>query len=90
MATLAEYAERFRNIKLERRQGILQVQLHTRGGPLKWAARDHQSVHAQLGDAFYQIAIRYTHSVLTLELKRRLLNDLGHGFALESLAALSM
>jgi enoyl-CoA hydratase/carnithine racemase len=55
MASLKQYADRFRNIKFERRDGILQMQLHTRGGPLMWAARNDESVHAQLGDAFYQV-----------------------------------
>jgi enoyl-CoA hydratase/carnithine racemase len=35
------------------------------------------------------LALRYAHSVLTQDIKRRLLNDLGYGFGLESLAALT-
>lgn len=54
MPRLAQYADRYPNIKLERRDGILQVTLHTRGGPLKWGALE-TSVHNQAGDAFYQI-----------------------------------
>jgi enoyl-CoA hydratase/carnithine racemase len=56
MAELDAYRDRYRNIRLRREGGVLEMQLHTRGGPLKWGARDHDSVHAQLGDAFYQIA----------------------------------
>jgi enoyl-CoA hydratase/carnithine racemase len=55
MSSLQEYQNRFRNIRLERRDGILQMTLHTDGGPLKWAARAG-SVHDQLGEAFYWIA----------------------------------
>jgi enoyl-CoA hydratase/carnithine racemase len=55
MAELAQYRDKYKNIELERRDGILQMRLHTRGGPLKWGAKDHHSVHGQLGDAFYQI-----------------------------------
>ena len=55
MSTLNKYAERFDNIALERRDGILQMRLHTRGGPLLWGFKDASSVHAQLGDAFYEI-----------------------------------
>jgi len=31
------------------------MRLHTRNGPLQWAARDSTSVHAALGDAFYDV-----------------------------------
>ena len=55
MSRLQEYQDRFRNIRLERRDGILQMSLHTDGGPLKWAAREG-SIHEQLGEAFFQIA----------------------------------
>lgn len=54
MSQLAHYADRYPNIKLERRDGILQVTLHTRGESLKWGALE-TSVHNQAGDAFYQI-----------------------------------
>lgn len=54
MSSLQEYQNRFRNIRLERRDGILQMTLHTDGGPLKWAARAG-SIHDQLGEAFFQI-----------------------------------
>jgi enoyl-CoA hydratase/carnithine racemase len=54
MSDLAAYANHYRNIKLERREGILQVSLHTGGAPLKWGAVKG-SVHEQLGDAFYNI-----------------------------------
>ncbi|MDH6152805.1 MULTISPECIES: enoyl-CoA hydratase/isomerase family protein [Paraburkholderia] len=55
MSRLEDYSGRFTNIDFERRDGILQVRLHTDGGPLKWGALD-RSIHSQLGEAFYQIA----------------------------------
>ncbi|APA89591.1 enoyl-CoA hydratase/isomerase family protein (plasmid) [Paraburkholderia sprentiae WSM5005] len=55
MSRLEDYRGRFTNIDFERRDGILQVRLHTDGGPLKWGALD-RSIHSQLGEAFYQIA----------------------------------
>ncbi|MBC8729680.1 enoyl-CoA hydratase/isomerase family protein [Paraburkholderia sp. UCT2] len=55
MSRLEDYSGRFTNIDFERREGILQVRLHTDGGPLKWGALD-RSIHSQLGEAFYQIA----------------------------------
>jgi enoyl-CoA hydratase/carnithine racemase len=55
MSQLEEYGGRFSNINFERRDGVLQVRLHTDGGPLKWGALAG-SIHSQLGEAFYQIA----------------------------------
>ncbi|MEX3947976.1 enoyl-CoA hydratase/isomerase family protein [Paraburkholderia sp. EG287B] len=55
MSCLEDYGKRFANIEFERRDGVLQVRLHTDGGPLKWGALDG-SIHSQLGEAFYQIA----------------------------------
>ncbi|MBB5460402.1 enoyl-CoA hydratase/isomerase family protein [Paraburkholderia sp. Cpub6] len=55
MSRLEDYSGRFTNIDCERRDGILQVRLHTDGGPLKWGALD-RSIHSQLGEAFYRIA----------------------------------
>ena len=49
------YANKYRNIALERRDGILEMRLHSKGGPLKWGALA-TSAHAQLGDAFYNVA----------------------------------
>jgi enoyl-CoA hydratase/carnithine racemase len=54
MKTLQQYADRYRNVRFERRDGILQVSLHTNGGPMQWGA-DPGCVHEQLGEAFYDI-----------------------------------
>jgi len=54
MAKLSEYAEKYRNVRLERRDGILQVTLHADGESLTWGAVKG-SVHDQLGEAFYHI-----------------------------------
>lgn len=55
MPKLEAYAGQYGNIALERRDGILEVRLHSKGGPLKWGSLE-TSVHAQLGEAFYDIA----------------------------------
>ncbi len=55
MKVLSQYADLYRNIHLERRDGVLQVRLHTNEGPLKWGA-DQGSIHDQLAAAFYDIA----------------------------------
>lgn len=49
-----DYSNRYRNIRFERREGVLQVTLHSDGGPLKWGA-DVGSVHSQLRQAFRDI-----------------------------------
>jgi enoyl-CoA hydratase/carnithine racemase len=51
---LGQYSNQYRNIAFERRDGVLEMRLHTDGGSLKWGAIAG-SVHEQLGDAFYQI-----------------------------------
>jgi enoyl-CoA hydratase/carnithine racemase len=55
MKSLAQYSDCYRNIRFERRDGVLQVRLHTDDGPLKWGA-DKGSIHEQLAAAFYAIA----------------------------------
>jgi len=54
MNDLAHYSNRYRNIAFERRDSILQITLHTDGGPLKWGAIKG-SIHDQLGEAFYHV-----------------------------------
>jgi enoyl-CoA hydratase/carnithine racemase len=54
MSKLADYADKYRNLAFDRRNGILEVRMHTKGGPLKWGALE-TSAHAQFGEAFYDI-----------------------------------
>lgn len=54
MPKFESYANSYKNIALTRRDGILEVRVHSNGGPLKWGALD-TSAHAQLGEAFYNI-----------------------------------
>lgn len=65
MTTLDQYANRYRNIRFERRDGILQVTLHTNGGSLMWGG-DEGSIHSQLGDAFRDIAHDRDNKVMIL------------------------
>lgn len=55
MSQFEDYAERFKNIRLERRDGIVQLSVHSDGDSLTWGAIDG-SVHTQLGDCFREIA----------------------------------
>ncbi len=62
MSNFADYKDAFQTIKLERTEsGILQVTLHTNGGPWLWDARAQADGKAgvpfqELGDAMNQIA----------------------------------
>ncbi|HKD65639.1 MAG TPA: enoyl-CoA hydratase/isomerase family protein [Candidatus Binataceae bacterium] len=47
-----DYKDRYRNIRLERKDGILLVTLHTKGGPFKFSAE----FHTDSCDAFANIA----------------------------------
>lgn len=49
----ADYAEKYKNVHMERRDGILEVRLHTDGGPLKWSALAHE----ELEYCFYDIGV---------------------------------
>jgi enoyl-CoA hydratase/carnithine racemase len=52
MTSLDEYATRYPNIAMERRDGILQVTLHSGGDSLQWC----NAVHEDLPRAFREIA----------------------------------
>jgi len=52
---LADYADRYRNIRFDRSDGVLEVTLHTRGGEALWGASE-RSLHNELGHAFLDIA----------------------------------
>lgn len=56
MSMFDRYKDRFRHIRMRREEGVLELRLHTDDGPLTWGFRDGCSVHAELGEAFYQIA----------------------------------
>ncbi len=51
MSKFDQYANKYRTIRLERRDGILQMQLHTNGGALQWGATPHE----ELGYCFTDI-----------------------------------
>lgn len=42
MARFAEYATKYQTIRMERRDGILQISFHTDGGPLRWGLLPHK------------------------------------------------
>ena len=50
MAKLEEYAEKYECIRMERRDGILQVTFHTRGGAFKWGEGPKAEVYLAFED----------------------------------------
>lgn len=42
MAKFDEYANKYKTIRMERRNGILQINFHTDGGPLRWGLPPHR------------------------------------------------
>ena len=53
MTKLDDYRDRYANIAVSRSDGVLEVRLHTDGGPLRWSA----AAHRDLGEAFTLIAM---------------------------------
>lgn len=47
---LEDYANKYRFIKMERTDGILQMTLHSKNGPLKWGMRPHEELSYAFGD----------------------------------------
>src|SRR5271163_2392425 len=52
MIKFEDYSNRYSCIRMERREGILQMTLHTGGGDLKWGI----TAHEELSYAFYDVA----------------------------------
>ena len=59
---LGDYADKYQHAKVERRDGILQVTLHTEGGELKWGGPPHE----ELSFLFADIARDYENKVVIL------------------------
>ena len=51
MAKLEEYSHKYQSIRMERRDGILEITFHTNGGPLQWGGVPHE----EFPRAFYDI-----------------------------------
>jgi enoyl-CoA hydratase/carnithine racemase len=50
MSKLEEYANKYKNIKMERHDGILQFTLHRNNGPVVWDFESHYETAYALGD----------------------------------------
>lgn len=65
MYDLASYQDVYRNIRFERHDGILQMQIHTDGAEAVWDA-DPGCLHEQLGDAFYRVGRDRSNRIMIL------------------------
>lgn len=65
MARLADYAHKYTCVRFAREEGVLEMTLHTRGGPALWGT-SRSSLHAELGRAFQDIAADPENKVVLL------------------------
>ncbi|MCW1428744.1 enoyl-CoA hydratase/isomerase family protein [Novosphingobium sp. JCM 18896] len=52
---LSDYQDKYTGIRFARENGVLEMTIHTRGGPAKWGSAP-DSLHAELGEAFLDLA----------------------------------
>ena len=62
MTTLADYANKYQCARLERRDGVLEVALHTEGGSLRWGFLPH----GELPELFHDIGADRDNRVVIL------------------------
>jgi len=62
---LADYQDRYACIRFTRSDGVLEMTMHTRGGPALWGT-SLASLHAELGHAFRDIALDRANKVVIL------------------------
>jgi enoyl-CoA hydratase/carnithine racemase len=62
MSNFDEYSQKYRSIRMERRNGILQITLHTDGDTLQWGGIPHE----ELPQAFQDIGSDYDNKVVIM------------------------
>jgi enoyl-CoA hydratase/carnithine racemase len=62
MSKFEDYAHRYQCIRMERRDGVLEIALHSDGGPLLW----NDTIHTELPEAFYKIGHDIENKVVIL------------------------
>jgi len=62
MSKFESYANKYKTIRMERRNGILQMTLHTDGGSLRWGFLPH----GELPEAFYDVGSDYDNRVVII------------------------
>src|SRR3954451_19174345 len=61
-----KYQHAYDHIRFKREDGILELRIHTDDGPAIWDALGPHDLHAELGDAFYQVGRDPENSVVIL------------------------
>src|SRR6202163_1328302 len=62
MSKLEDYADKYQSVRMERRDGILQMTLHTDGGSLRWGF----GPHGELPEAFHDVGADRDNRVVIL------------------------
>ena len=62
MSTLEDYANKYQSVRMERRDGILQMTLHTDGASLRWGF----GPHGELPEAFHDVGADRDNRVVIL------------------------
>src|SRR5437763_15207483 len=62
MSRLEDYANKYQTVRFERRNGILQMTLHTEGQSLRWGVLPH----GELPEAFYDVGADRENKVVIL------------------------
>jgi hypothetical protein len=62
MTKFDQYSTKYQTIRMERSNGILQMTLHTDGGPLRWGFLPH----GELPEAFYDIGSDHENRVVII------------------------
>lgn len=62
---LKDYADKFSCITFSREDGVLEMTMHTRGGPAQWGT-SLSSLHKELGEAFALLALDRDNKVVIL------------------------
>lgn len=50
MTTFADYKDKYSSVRMRRENGILEMQFHTDGGPLRWGKRAHEDLECAFLD----------------------------------------
>jgi enoyl-CoA hydratase/carnithine racemase len=50
MTTLTDYCDKYASVRMRREDGILEMQFHTEGGPLRWSKRAHEDLECAFLD----------------------------------------
>ena len=63
MARFEEYAQKYQTIRMERRDGILQLTFHTNSGPLQWWLLPHSEFPEAFHECLLNAGINISDSV---------------------------